>query len=325
MKLEWKMGRGFGTANAAIATAGVTLLVSCATVAPTRRPGIPSPADSAARVAIANERTIDASAFPTQSVAVVPMNVSVRDTSLAVLGVGLADLLITDLTRAKQLIVVDRLRMNAIIRELQLAASGRVDSVTAPRVGKLVRARRIVVGTIFELPNGQLRFSTRVADTQSSVVSPAIENTGALNSVFDAEKALAFGVLQQMGVTLTPAERAQIEVRPTKNIAALLAYSRGVRADAQGNFAEAANYYRNAARVDPTFDQSKTRATEADARAASVVASAAGDVTNRLSGIAALAGDALNRPTVPIADAANAAFTNSVQKGATIIITVRVP
>jgi len=132
-----------------------------------------SAADSTARVAIANERSIDATAFPAQLVAVVPMNVTARGTSLIMLGAGMADLLMTDLARARQLVVVERERMDAIMRELQLAATGPVDSVTAPRVGTLVRARRIVVGNFSQLPNGQLHLITRVADTQTSVVTSA--------------------------------------------------------------------------------------------------------------------------------------------------------
>lgn len=308
----------------AVAACG-SLLAACATVQSAGRASQLAAADSVARAAIAGERAINAATFPAQSVAVAPMNVSVRDTSLAVLGVGLADLLITDLARARQLVVVERERMDAIIRELQLAAAGRVDSVTAPRVGKLVRARRIVVGNIVQLPNGQLQLSTRIADTQTSAVSPATENTAALDGIFDAEKALVFGLLNQMGVNLTPAERAQIEARPTRNISALLAYSRGVRADAQGDFAGAAGHYRNAASIDPGFGASRTRAAEADARATASVSTVSAEAGNRLSGIAALTGDAVNRPTIPIADAATAAFSAAAQKSATIIITVRVP
>jgi TolB-like protein len=318
-----KSNRFVLSASSAVVTACAALLVSCASVGP--RHGQLSAIDSAAKAAIANERAIDASAFPEQSVAVVPMNITVRDTALAVLGVGLADLLTTDLARARQLVLVERVRMDAIMRELQLAATGLVDSVTAPRVGRLVSARRIVVGNITELPNGQLHIITRVANTQTSAVTRGTENTGALDRVFDAEKALAFGLLQELGVTLTPAERAQIESRPTRSISALLAYSRGVRADAQGDFRSAANHYRSAARIDPGFNISKTRAAEADARVSGAASTGSSGADGRLGGISSLAGDAVNRPNVPIADAATAAFTTAAQKTATIVITVRVP
>src|SRR5688500_6092548 len=105
-------------------------------------------ADSAARAAIANERAIDAASLPARAVGVAPFAADPADTVATALAYGLADLLITDLSRSAALTVVDRLRADAVLRELRLAESGRVDSATAPRVGRLVGARRLVVGTV---------------------------------------------------------------------------------------------------------------------------------------------------------------------------------
>ena len=56
----------------------------------------------------------------------------------------------------------------------------------------------------------------------------ATEGTGtSVNAVLDAEKAFVFAVFDRMGVILTLAERTLVEQRPTKSLAALLAYSRG--------------------------------------------------------------------------------------------------
>jgi len=111
-------------------------------------------------------------------------------------------------------------------------------------------------------------------------------------------------------------------MRTTRGIAALLAYGPAVPANAEGDFAAAANHYRDAARIEHGLNLSKTRAVEADARATAAAPGNFGDAATGLSGIASLAGDAVNRPNVPTADAANSAFTAAAQKTATILITV---
>ena len=85
-------------------------------------PGLDPPPDvlaanDAIRAAMGNERAIDASTFPAGAVGVAPFRILSSDSSLDVLGFGLADLVMTDLSRSRQLKVVDRLRMDALLRK----------------------------------------------------------------------------------------------------------------------------------------------------------------------------------------------------------------
>jgi hypothetical protein len=47
-------------------------------------------------------------------------------------GFGFADHLRADLTKSHQLILVDRLRLDALMREMRLASTGLADLTTAP-------------------------------------------------------------------------------------------------------------------------------------------------------------------------------------------------
>jgi len=210
-------------------------------------------AEAAARQAIANERSLQVSSFPERSLGITPFAVASTDTAIAPLGYGLADILVTDLQRSGQLQIVDRLRLDALLREIQLVEAGRVDPSTAPRVGKLVGARRLVIGTLSQRPGGQLAIDARIADVASGGVQNAVSATAPLADILAAEKELALRILSQLGVNLTPAARARIEERPTRNIAALLAYSRAVRFEVRGDYERAAQEYRAALRLDPNF------------------------------------------------------------------------
>src|SRR5436190_16771417 len=146
----------------AMMLAGV-VVCACAPGRPTPTPA-PSDADAAARAAIASERTIDPTRIPDRAIAVPPMSITSSDTTLAPLAYGLADLLSNDLARSSRLTVVERLRIDAVLRELRLSTRGAVDSTSATRVGRLIGARRLIVGGVRQLPGGDLQITAQVAD-----------------------------------------------------------------------------------------------------------------------------------------------------------------
>lgn len=226
--------------------------------APATVPAI-DPATQAARAALRNEASIDARTIPERAIAVPPLIVRTTDTTLAPLGYGLADMLMTDLAHSSQLSVVERSRLDAMLRELQMVQAGQVDSARAPRVGKLLGARRLVVGTLSDRGNGELGIETRLANTVDGSLAGSVSARAPLASIFDAEKALAYRLFEQLGVTLTPEERAQVEQRPTANAAAFLAFSRGVRDEAFAQYGAAAANYRAAVLADPGFSAARAR------------------------------------------------------------------
>ena len=238
----------------------VAVVVAAATLGACRAPVQtgPSPdavaeAEAAARRAIAAEATLDVAALPVRSVGVMPFAAATGDTVMASLGYGLADILITDLQRSEQLQLVDRLRLDALLREVKLVEAGRVDPQTAPRVGKLVGARRLVLGSLSRGAGGQLTVDARIADVATGQIREAVSASAPLADILAAEKALALRLLGELGVNLTPAARARIEERPTRNIGALLAYGRAVRYEVYGDYSRAAAEYRSALTLDPSF------------------------------------------------------------------------
>jgi len=246
----------------------IALGIAACRPVPTGRtaPDRSSEAELAARQAVATEVAIRADTFPLGSVGVSPFAVGAVDTLIAPLAYGLADLLITDLARSAQLRVVDRLRLDALLREVRLVEAGRVDPTTAPRIGRLIGARRLVVGALAQQPGNRVEIQARVADVLTGEVRSAVAASASLGEILDAEKELAMRVFSELGVNLTPAEQRAIEARPTRNLAALLAYSRGVRYEVEGRYDAAATEYRSALRLDPTFALAGSRLTDVQTR-----------------------------------------------------------
>ena len=266
-------------------------------------------ADSTIHAALSAEGSLNPASFPERSVGVLPFRIASADTTLAPLGYGLAELLMTDLARSPQVDVVDRLRTAALLRELQLAGTGLTDAAEGPRAGRILGARHLVLGQLSTLPSEGVRVDARLARSETGVVSPIVAGVTALDDILEAEQTLAFRTFEAMGVTLTPAERASIERRPTRNLAALMAFSRGVRAEFELRFHDARQEYQEAVRLDRAFGEPRSRLQSLRAWMPDPLV------------VGSLSMDAINRPHLPPqSDVVDPAFQDRPR--ATLIIPV---
>jgi len=312
------------------------LLLCCALVggllSACRTPATSAPqpvTDASTTAAVARERGLDAA--PLGALGVPPFAWNGNDPRLTALGFAISDLLITDLSRSRQLQLVERARLGEILQELDLAGAGRVDSLSAPRVGRLIQARRLILGSVDTLPNGEFRLSVRIANVETGVLEQALDARASATELLAAEKVIAYRLFDALGVTLTPAERAAVDdARPAASLAALVAYGEGVQAELQGDRKRAFSAYSSAALLAPRFALPKQRAT-----ALRPVADNSENVPSLLPGIrpinAPVSGtiDRLNRPldlftsyTRPSGGAGDPAFPNTI---VTIVIQVRRP
>lgn len=227
-------------------------------------------ADSSLAAAVARERA--GGTTTSSAIGIPPFQLLAKsdgkNDGMSAIGYAIADLLTTDLARSPKVTLVERGRLSDILRELDMVRTGRIDSSTAPRVGKLLRARRLVLGSVDTMGRGELRLSMRLADVESGTLDASLDARAPLNDVLIAEKALAFRLFDLLGVTLTPAERAAIEARPATSVAAITAYGRGVQAELSGDRRRAIDEFERAFTTDPFFQSARDRADQvkADAR-----------------------------------------------------------
>ena len=208
---------------------------------------------ASAKAAVANEATISRTPGSTFTIAVPPLRFSGTDSTLKPLERGMADLLITDLSRSARLTVVERDRMQALSDEIQLSQSARVDAATAVRAGKLMQAGTLVNGIIQQTGANQIALDASLVNVGTGAIGAPAQVTNSLDQLFDMEKRLVFQLFERIGVVLTPAERQLVERRPTNNLQAFLAYSRGLMAADDGRFQDAARFFESARSLDPGF------------------------------------------------------------------------
>jgi TolB-like protein len=194
------------------------------------------------------------------TLAVLPFSVDPSDTVLAPLGYALPDLLTTDLARSRRLTLVERAQLATVLREQRLASSGIADPQTAPRLGRLLQADRLVTGSLSRQGASTIRFEAHILNVETGRIDTALVATAPMNDVLAAEKEVAFRLFDYLGVNLTPQERALVAQAPTRNVEALVAYGLGVKQEVNGQYAAAVNSFERATRVDAAFRQSLARA-----------------------------------------------------------------
>jgi len=211
---------------------------------------------------VREEQLLAASEPEAGTVAVYPFLYSGANAELQPLARALAELLSTDLSQTSRLRVLERARVQMLLDELELAASGAVDPTTAARTGRLLRAEHIVQGRL-EGQGGGLELQAAVMEVQAARELGVVQEQEALQRLFEAERRLALGIFSALGIQLTQAEEARVGQTPTQNLEALLAFGRALEAEDQGDFALAAQYFQQAAGLDPAFDLAVQRAERA--------------------------------------------------------------
>ncbi len=126
----------------------------------------------------------------------------------------------------------------------------------APRLGRLLGARRIVQGAVLRLGESNLQLRADLlpvvqAGAETTLASPPVE--GRFTEVLALQKRLVLEILDVLGIRLTREERRRIEAKQTDDYAAFLDYCRGLDFEDRGMTDEALSHYRLAFARDPGF------------------------------------------------------------------------
>ncbi len=178
------------------------------------------------------------------------------------LGRGLAEMISVDLAGVQGLRVVERVRIQTLLSELDLARTGVVDEATAPRYGRLLRANKLVGGQ-YGVINNQLTIDAGVFAADEPDLLPDLSTTsGNVDRLFDLQKQVVREILQELDITPSAAELARLDRVPTRSMDAFVQFSRGLQLEDEEDYERAALLYQRAATIDPGFTQAAQKAAE---------------------------------------------------------------
>ena len=210
--------------------------------------------------AIKNEANINVASIPDNTVAVLYFQNLGKNKQLDPLQKGITEMIITDLSKVKSIKVVERVKLQKLLEEIQLGQSGIVDPATAPRVGKLLGANTLMNGSFIDLDADNLRFDVNMTGVKDASKQSSTNSTGSLKEFFKTQKELTFDLISKLGYTISDEEREAIQIIPTESFLAFQAYSKGLDMEDKGQMQEAAEQYRQAAAIDPGFTEASSKA-----------------------------------------------------------------
>ncbi|MBU1054925.1 MAG: tetratricopeptide repeat protein [Proteobacteria bacterium] len=207
--------------------------------------------------ALAQEKTLMATQPASNTVAVCYYEDLSPDKSLHAFRKGLAAMIISDLSKIKSIQVVERIRLQALLEEMKLGQTGLVKQGTAPKVGKLLGARNIVLGN---LSIGSIKAITTLASTETENIKGSESASVEKDKFFELPAIIIKDIAKIMGIKLADKEKKAIGVVHTKVYNALVHYGNALDALDAGKWQEAKSYFDMALKEDPNFDLAKEAA-----------------------------------------------------------------
>ena len=154
-----------------------------------------------------NERT---KAENARRVAVIYFDNTSEEKNLDKLKKGLAGMLISDLSNVNMIDIVERDRIEEILKEQNLQSSEKVDQSSIVNLGKLLGAEIILTGAYFEM-FGSFRIDARFIDVETGEILKSEGVDGQTSNFFKLQKQLTWKVIENLDVNLTDDEKNTIE------------------------------------------------------------------------------------------------------------------
>ena len=155
-----------------------------------------------------NNRTKNINA---KRLAIIYFDNSGGDPALDKLKKGLADMMITDLSNINMLNIVERDKLESILKEQKLNNSKAFDPNTASKIGKLLGAQIILTGGYFEMM-GSLRIDARFIDVETGKIIKSDGVDGQVASFFKMQKQLSWKIIKNMDTKITDEEKKELSV-----------------------------------------------------------------------------------------------------------------
>ena len=165
---------------------------------------------------------------------------------------GIAGMLISELALNPSARVVEREEIQKLVEEQNLGASGRVDPQTAAKIGKLVGARYVVLGTFIDF-YGDFRVDARLVNVETSEIVRVETDRAQRDRLYDVIKVVATQLMKDANLPalVRPASDQRMSRQvPTE---ALTYYSRALLYQDRGQHDKAVEMYQRAIAVFPEY------------------------------------------------------------------------
>jgi TolB-like protein len=175
---------------------------------------------------------------------------------------GLADMMITDLSSVPSLTIVEREKLDAILKELKLQRTKYFDPKTAQRIGKGAGAAFVVSGAFLSVAP-DLRLDVRVIKLETGTVVKSATVTGKQQAFFELQQKLTAQLVDGLAEVLSKADADRARAAATENrvdnVQTVIDYGKGLEARDSGDLQAASLLMQQVVSKSPEFKLGKAR------------------------------------------------------------------
>ena len=188
----------------------------------------------------------------------------VSNADYAPLSKGMAEMLITELAKNPGVRVVERDRLQQLLAEQNLASGDRVDKETAVRLGKILGAHHLLMGSFVIDPKQNMRIDVRSVNTETSQVEYVESIDGKADRMLGMVSDLGAKVNNGLKLPAIPIRVHKVgdseASRPTSKVdqlRAVMMMSKALEQQDRGDVQGAIALYKQAIDADPSFERPK--------------------------------------------------------------------
>jgi len=204
---------------------------------------------------------------PTIAVLYLTNGAMTDNASYAPLSKGMAEMLITELAQNGGVRVVERDRIQTLLEEQNLQGGGRVDKETAVKLGKILGARHMLMGSFVVDPRQNMRIDVRAVNTETSAIDYVQTVSGKADQLLDL--VIQLGAKVNAGLKLPALKTASATIPAAKNpnqFKALLAMSQALEAQDSKDMDQARTLYQTAIALNPDMTRARVLLASVDNR-----------------------------------------------------------
>ena len=172
---------------------------------------------------------------------------------------GLAEMLITELSQVSTVQVVERQKLRSILDEMKLSQSGMISEDHTLQAGRMLGAKYLVFGAFMVDLDKKIRIDIRIIEVETGLTIEAGQVTGKTKKVLSLVKKLSKKTLKDLKIALTKNEKKALEKSEGVELKAIIQFSKGVESEDAEDWTQAAQYYKEALKISPTFKQAQKR------------------------------------------------------------------
>ena len=166
---------------------------------------------------------------------------------------GLADMLITDLSNVKSLKIVEREKLESLLKEIELGDGKFIDPNTAQKLGKGLGAGYMLTGS-FLIMGKTMRIDARLVDVGTGEVTMAEEITGEKDTFFELEKSLVDKLVTTFDIVLSKSEQRKVKKVQTESFDAFNTFASAIDAYDKEEYVTSKKLFEKATEIDEDYD-----------------------------------------------------------------------